>query len=357
MIAGINGYIGTALRTHLLNAGHEVFGFDNGSRDLNAAAMKAGSIVKKEIFDFELLDAACVYEDLKKYIKKNNPDTIVWLAEQPSAPFSMLSPRHCNNTLTNNIIGTMNVLNAIKEVNPEIHLIKLGTEGEYPDWIWNGKKIPEGHRMTVQHNGENWEIPTPRYFGSWYHSTKFYESYLIDYACKIWGLRATDVNQGIVYGHRNGTRLDVDYYFGTVVHRFVAQAVAGVPMTVFGEGGQTRGMICIQDSIEAIRLLIENPTGRGDFRVIHQTTKEYSVMQVAEMIKELIPSAEIKKIENPRAEMTQNKFTFDNTTLMTLRLEPTSLEEELPKLIELVKANKENIKIENLMPEDAARWK
>jgi UDP-sulfoquinovose synthase len=367
LIAGINGYMGTALYFHLKEQGHDVVGFDNGTREKNVENIGSKSIVEKAEVPHEYLDA-CNYANLRDYIEVTKPDTIIWLAEQPSAPYSMKSRNKASTTLSNNMQGALNVLYAIKEVNPDIHLIKLGTEGEFPDWLWNGKKIPEGNRMKVMLDDPNvgewemsmrtidWEIPTPRYFGSWYHFTKFSESFMMDYANRIWGLKITDVNQGIIYGHRNGTRLDADEYFGTVVHRFVAQAVAGLPLTVFGEGGQTRGMICLQNSLEALQLLSENPPKEGELRVVHQTGHEYSVKQVAEMIQKLT-DCKIDYIENPRTELPRNKFTFDTSTLDKLGLKKIKLEDELPDLIKLVEENKDRINKQVLSPKNYTQWK
>lgn len=342
LVLGADGYIGTALTPHLQER-HELELIDNGLREKNVNEVGSQSITEKDKRNYIELDVSTEYERLKEIMKQFNPDTIVHLAEQPSAPYSMSSAERSAETQRNNVIGTLNVLWAMKEVSPDAHLIKLGTEGEYPDWLWNGKHIPEGNRMVV--NGD-WEIPTPRYAGSWYHFSKLHDSMNIDYACKIWGLTATDVNQGVVYGHRNGARLDADEYFGTVINRFCAQAVTGQPLTIYGTGGQTRGFINLQNSLESIQLLAENPPNKGDFRVIHQTTKEYSVKSIAEKIQK-VTGCEIQHIENPRAEMKENNFTFDTSTLDNLGLRAITLDDELPRLLEVMEKNKENITSNN----------
>lgn len=348
-ILGQEGYIGTALTKQLNDAGYDVVGLDNMLRQENVIESGSNTVTDKRLMFSEDIDITN-YEKLEDFLSRHKPDVIVHLAEQPSAPFSMSSQKRSDQTLSNNIRGTMNVLWAMKKVCPDAHLIKLGTEGEYPDWIWNDKHIPEGHLMNI----DNWEIPTPRSFGSIYHSTKFYESHLIGYFCKVWGLTATDVNQGIVYSHRNETRLDVDQFFGTVIHRFVAQAVLGEPLTIYGTGGQTRGFICLQNSIEAIQLLAENPPKKAEFRVIHQTTEEHSVKEIAEKIQKLT-NCEISYIDNPRAEMSENTFTFDTTTLDNLGLKKITLDEELPHLIKVMTENKESIVKEALQP--TVKWK
>lgn len=375
LILGSEGYIGRALSANLRENGHEVYGVDNLSRMMNVHKVGSRSVYYEGDLigeNFQYLDISKDYQGLKKVMSELKPDAIVHLAEIPSAPYSMMSPEHSSEVIRNNTCGTMNVLWAMREVCPDAHLIKLGTEGEYPDWLWDGKHIPEGHYMKVwredvaeefvdnkipefalDEDGNpsltEWEIPVPRNFGSVYHSTKFYESFLIEYFCRVWGLTATDVNQGVVYGHRYGTRLDVDEAFGTVINRFVAQAVIGIPLTVYGKGGQKRGFINLQNSIEAIELLAKNPPEKGEFRVIHQTTQEYRVKEIAEKIQALT-GCEIQYIDNPRMEMDRNYFTFDTSTLDNLGLKEVSLDEELPRLIEVMKQNKHRIIKEAIMP-------
>lgn len=341
LILGSNGYLGNALFTSLSEKGYEVMGIDNDSRKDNVLSVGSESLTPIKNNPYYGLDI-CNYEELKDVINKFYPDTIIHLAEQPSAPFSMKSPIHAANTQQNNVIGTLNVLWAIKEVNPKIHLIKLGTEGEYPADLWDGKHIPEGANITVQYKGEDWKIPVPRGAGSFYHWSKVFDDLNIEYACKIWGLRATNIQQGVVFGHIEGTRFDTDYYFGTVINRFVAQAIAGLPLTIYGTGGQTRGFINIRNSIQAMNLFIDNPPEEGEFKVIHQTTREYSVKGIAEMIQKFT-ECEISYIKNPRIEKVANHFTFDTSTLDKLGLQEISLLQEMPRLIETVSKYKKNI--------------
>jgi UDP-sulfoquinovose synthase len=355
LILGCNGFIGTALYHHLEKQGHAIYGVDNNMREANVNFVGSRSLTPRArniSYDVDITD----YEELFKIIEKVKPDTIVHLAHQPSAPFSMIGPKFTNDTQRNNVLGTLNVLWAIKEINPKIHLVVLGTAGEYAADLWNNKKIPEGARLTVQHEGSDWEIPTPRYAGSFYHWSKVFNDFNIDYACKIWGLRATNIQQGIVYGHRHRTRFDYDYFFGTVVHRFVTQAVARKPLTVYGTGGQTRGFICLQNSIEAIELLANNPAKQGEFRVIHQSTEEYSVMDIAKMVRELT-GAKIKERVNPRVELEENKFEFVTDTLDNLGLKTIPMEEELPKLIELVSQYKGDINKKLLSMKESITWR
>ena len=289
-----------------------------------------------------------------KLIREFQPDAIVHLAEQPSAPYSMRGQKEATFTQQNNIIGTLNVIHAIKEINPKIHLIKLGTAGEYPDWLYPDMVIPEGSRIKVNYGEyKNWEIPTPRYAGSWYHFSKLHDSNNIDYACRIWGIRATDLNQAPVYGHLYDTRFDIDECFGTVVNRFVAQAVSGHPLTVYGKGGQTRGYIHIKNSMQAIELMIKNPAKQGEFRVVHQTTEEKTINQIAELVNN-VRACEIEHIENPRAEQGENKFKFEAKLLKELGLKPIPMHKEIPNMLDTVSKYRDRIDTKLFLPK--TKW-
>lgn len=378
LILGSKGYIGTALAEHLMARGDAVVGVDNDLREKNVASVGGQSVTEKEGQPAIDIDVSRQYTRLENLIRNVEPDAVVHLAEQPSAPFSMISAKHAAETQRNNIIGTMNVLWAIRKACPDAHLIKLGTEGEYPDWLWDGKHIPEGNRMKVgfyvsreelektiggkdkvrqiekisgyeEVGTKPWTIPTPRYAGSWYHFSKLHDSMNIDYACRIWELRATDVNQGVVVGHLPGTRLDVDQHFGTVANRFAAQAVLGMPMTVYGTGEQTRGFIPLRNSVEAITLLINNPPTNGEFRVIHQTTEAHSVNEIAAMVQE-VTGGKIEHIENPRKEKPSNRFTFDTSTLTNLGLRPANMREAIKQVVEVCEDNKSRIIRDSINP-------
>lgn len=353
LIAGVNGYIGTALYTHLSNLGHVVIGFDNNSREFNVRSVGGRSITEKKDIFYKEIDA-CDYDALKKFVEEFRPDTIIWLAEQPSAPFSMRNADSATSTQYNNVIGTLNILWIMREVCPDAHLIKLGTEGEYAADVWDGKVIPEGATIEVKYQKEDWKIPVPRYGGSFYHFSKIFDDYNIDYACKIWGLSCTNIQQGVVYGYRNGTRLDVDESFGTAINRFIAQAVAAIPLTVYGTGEQVRGFINLQNSLEAITLLTENPANKGEFRVIHQSTEALQIKQIAEEIQKRIDCT-INFVENPRVEKQGNTFTFDTSTLDDLGLVKIPFVDEIDNLIKVVQENKDNIPLNAINPK--TKWK
>lgn len=329
LILGSEGYIGRALKTFLKEKGHIVSGVDNGLRESMVKSIGSKSLVPvfwngSTVMDIEEYPALC---DLIRTFK---PQAIVHLAEIASAPYSMKDVGTVVHTQHNNVCGTLKVLWAIKEINPKIHLIKLGTAGEYPDWLYKNITVPEGARIKVKYQGKNWEIPTPRYAGSFYHFSKLFDSFNIDYACRIWGLNVTDINQGVVYGHRDGTRLDYDEYFGTVVNRFCVQAIAGMPLTVYGTGDQMRSFINLQNSIEAIELIMLNPA-KG-YRIIHQLTETHTINQIADMVWKYT-NCKIKRIKNPRAEMAKNKFKFEAKKLRTLGLKTKPMFNEIGFLL------------------------
>ena len=233
ILLGANGDIGVPLRNYLVEKGFFVLGIDNEIRERNVINIGSASLTHNSQPADLKIDISTDYKNLVEVIEGIRPEAIINLAQQPSAPFSMIDAEHGVETQRNNVCGSLNVLWAVKQVDPKIHVIQLGTAGEYPDWLYEGIEVPEGSRISVDYQGKPWTIPTPRYAGSWYHFSKLYSSYNADYACRIWGLRVTDINQGIVYGYMDQTRFDYDEYFGTVVNRFVTQAVAGMPICVY----------------------------------------------------------------------------------------------------------------------------
>jgi UDP-sulfoquinovose synthase len=247
----------------------------------------------------------------------------------------MIDRKHAVYTQTNNVVGTLNVLYAIAELDPAIHLVKLGTMGEYGT---PNIDIEEGW-LTVSHNGRSDRMLYPKRPGSFYHLSKVHDSHNIEFTCRIWGLRATDLNQGIVYGQqtdetarddRLATRFDYDAVFGTVLNRFVILAALGEPLTVYGDGGQTRGLIDIRDTVECIRLAAENPPSRGEFRVFNQMTEAMSVLDIAKLVADLHPNAvEVEHLSNPRVEAEEHYYKVAHTGLVELGLEPHLLSDTL----------------------------
>ena len=256
-------------------------------------------------------------------------------AEQRAAPYSMIDRKHAVYTQTNNIVGTLNVMYAIGEIDRDIHLVKLGTMGEYGT---PNIDIEEGW-LEVDHKGRNDRVLYPKRPGSFYHLSKVHDSHNLEFGCRIWGLRVTDLNQGIVYGQeteqtaldpRLATRLDYDAVFGTVLNRFAIQAVLGLPLSVYGGGTQTRAVLDIRDTVECIRLACENPADAGEFRVFNQATESFSLLEMAKVVQNSFPGqVEIEYVDNPRVEIENHHYTFTHTALESLGLEPHLLSDTL----------------------------
>jgi UDP-sulfoquinovose synthase len=305
LICGSDGYIGWPLAQYLFRKGHTIFGIDNLSRRANVAEMNSGSVIpiasvaeRKRVFqevygniDLETFDLGD-FERLKELLKRWNPDTIIHLGEMPSAPYSMVDFKHASYTHSNNVLGNLAILFAIKEVCPATHLVKLGTMGEYGQ---PSVDIPEGF-FDIEFRGKKANLMFPRQPGSWYHATKVHDTINIDFACRVWGLRSTDVMQGVVYGTQiEGmeqhpalkTRFDCDEVFGTAINRFVAQSIAKMPITLYGAGLQTKGFLPLRDSMQCLSLITENPPERGEYRVINQLEEVYELKELAEKVQKI----------------------------------------------------------------------
>jgi UDP-sulfoquinovose synthase len=362
-VLGGDGYCGWPTALHLADTGHDVVIVDNlarrewdvelGSSSLTPIASIEGRLaawheiggreIKLAIGD--LLD----WDFLSSVVETNQPDAVVHYAEQRSAPYSMIDREHAVFTQHNNVIGTLNVLFAIREIVPECHHVKLGTMGEYGT---PNIDIEEGF-IEIEHNGRRDRLPFPKMPGSFYHLTKVHDSHNIHFTSRIWGLRATDLNQGVVYGcvtpqttrdPRLVNRFDYDGVFGTALNRFCVQAALGEPLSVYGKGGQTRGFLDIRDTVRCIELAVLNPPAEGEFRVFNQFTEQFSVGELAEMVveaaKTLGVEATIEHRPNPRVELEEHYYNAKHSALLDLGLEPHKLSESL--LDSLV-----NIAIEN----------
>jgi nucleoside-diphosphate-sugar epimerase len=361
MIMGMDGYLGWTLSMYLADKGHEVCGIDNGLRRKMVAEIGSQSITPIKSME-KRLDAykKASGNDLIYYkgdltesafvnlaVKKEEPDCIVQLGQIPAAPYSMIDVDHCNFTQVNNIIGHNNILFAIKDNVPDCHLLKLGTMGEYGT---PNLDIPEGF-FEIEYRGRKDKLPFPRQPGSWYHLTKVHDTWNLMFANKIWGIRATDVMQGVVHGLNTPqmvnddllTRFDADEVFGTAINRFCAQAVIGHELTPYGKGGQTRGYLALRDSMQCFSIAIENPPKEGEYRVFNQFEETYSVNELAERVSKVAQEFDLKgkiwNIENPRLEAEEHYYNPDINHLPNLGFKPTyTLEEELritiPKLME-----------------------
>lgn len=352
LVIGGDGYCGWATALHLANKGYEVGVLDNLIRrhwdnELGVATLTPIASIQERIHKWKSVSGQDIdlfigditnYEFLQKAFRSFEPDAVVHFGEQRSAPFSMIDREHAVLTQVNNVVGTLNLLYAIKEHNPECHLVKLGTMGEYGT---PNIDIEEGY-ITIEHNGRKDTLPYPKQPGSFYHLSKVHDSHNIQFACRSWGLRATDLNQGVVYGvltEETGTdellinRLDYDGVFGTALNRFCIQAAIGHPLTVYGTGGQTRGFLDIRDTVRCIELAISNPAEAGKMRVFNQFTELFSIRDLALMVQKASQTLgikiEIQNIDNPRVELEEHYFNAKNTNLLDLGLQPHFLSEAL----------------------------
>ncbi len=371
LVLGGDGYLGWPTALHLSAAGHEVAVADNFARRGYDNELGVESLVPIEPLQTRIAvwkeltgrEIGCYIGDLTDaiftyhLISDFGPDAVVHFAEQRAAPYSMIDRHHAVYTQHNNVVGNLNLLYAIAEIDPEIHLVKLGTMGEYGT---PNIDIEEGW-LELDHNGRTDRVLYPKRPGSFYHLSKVHDSHNIEFACRIWNLRATDLNQGVVYGQqtpetardeRLATRFDYDAVFGTVLNRFVIQAVIGHPLTVYGTGGQTRGMIDIRDTVRCVQLACENPADRGEFRVFNQITEWMSVQQIAETIKAASPEdVHIDYLPNPRVELADHYYNVTHTKLIELGLQPHLLSDTLiESLFEVTKRYAHRVRAEALLP-------
>ena len=278
------------------------------------------------------------YEFLFACMKAFEPEAVVHFAEQRAAPYSMIDRRHAVFTQVNNVVGTLNLLFAIRELNPDCHLVKLGTMGEYGT---PNIDIEEGY-IEIEHNGRKDLLPYPKQPGSFYHLSKVHDSHNIMFACKTWRLRATDLNQGVVYGTVTDetaldealiNRFDYDEVFGTVLNRFCVEAAIGHPLTVYGKGGQTRGFLDIRDTVRCIEIACLNPAQPGECRVFNQFTERFSVLQIAHLVqaagRKMGLQVHVDHLPDPRVEAEEHYYNAKHSKLIDLGLKPHYLSDAL----------------------------
>ena len=345
-IAGIDGYLGWPLAQHLAARGHEVAGADRYLRRIWVDEMGSHSAIPiarmrerlagfRAAFGDKLLfreGDLCDYDFMHRMFDDFRPEAIVHLGEMPSAPYSMADVKHAVFTHVNNLVGTLNMIYLMRDLVPSAHLVKLGTMGEYGT---PNVDIPEGF-FEIEYRGRRDRLPFPKQANSWYHQTKVHDSNNVMFACKTWGLKATDVMQGVVFGTRIPemgddprlkTRLDFDQSFGTAINRFCCQAVIGDPITPYGKGRQKRGFLPLRDSMQCLRIAVENPPSSPEYRVFNQFEEVYDVVQLAENVaavaKQLGQKAEVHNMENPRKESEEHYYKPDHQNLLDLGYQPS----------------------------------
>jgi UDP-sulfoquinovose synthase len=379
LILGGDGYLGWPTAMRFSARGHEVYVVDNFSRRRWHHEQSTDSLTPirplaerieawHDVSGRDIIPFVGNIEDgefVERVVADTLPEAVVHYGEQPSAPFSMISRRHAVETQYTNVIGNLNLLFAMRDHVPSAHLVKLGTMGEYGT---PNIDIEEGF-IEIQHKGRSDVLPFPKLPGSLYHLSKVHDSHNIHFACRIWGLRATDLNQGLVYGietdetvmdERLVTRFDYDEIFGTVLNRFCVQAVIGHPLTVYGKGGQTRGCLNIRDTLQCVELAVNNPAELGEFRVFNQFTEQFSVAEFAELVKEagaeLGRDVEIQSFPNPRIEAEEHYYNATNTKLRDLGLEPHYLGAELVQsMLNTIERYKDRVILRAIAPR--TRWK
>ncbi|MDA8355790.1 MAG: NAD-dependent epimerase/dehydratase family protein [Actinomycetota bacterium] len=380
LVLGGDGYLGWPTAMYLSARGHEVTVVDNYLRRLLHMEVGSGSLVP--IAD-DLDQRASAWQELtgrqirvvvgdltdwavvQRAFLESEPDTVIHYGEIPSAPYSMTNRERCVFTQHNNIINTLNILWALRDYAPQAHLVKLGTMGEYgtPDI-----DIEEGW-IVINHNGRSDRLPFPKLPASYYHCSKVADSTNIEFACRSWGLRATDLNQGVVYGidtdetvldPRLSTRFDYDAVWGTAINRFCVQAVVGHPLTVYGGGGQTRGYLNIRDTLRCVELSTLHPAVPGEFRVFNQFTEQFSINELANLVLRAAHDfgieATIESVENPRVEKEAHYYNAKHQRLLELGLTPHLLSTELVEhMFDTIERYRDRVASSHILPK--ARWR
>jgi UDP-sulfoquinovose synthase len=371
---GGDGFCGWPLVLHLSKRGHDVAIIDNFTRrlidfELGVQTLTPIRPLPERVRAWEQLTGRVIevfvgdvrnYDFLQPIVRDFRPEAIIHLAEQKSAPYSMLDRQHAISTQVDNITGTMNVLFAIKTEVPDCHLVKLGTMGEYGT---PNIDIEEGY-IEIEHNGRKDVLPYPKQPGSFYHLSKVHDSHNIMFCCRVWGIRATDLNQGVVYGTVTDetaldevliNRFDYDEVFGTALNRFCVEAAIGHPITVYGKGGQTRGFLDIRDTVRCIEIACLNPPERGEFRVFNQFTEHFSILELAKLVREagkkLGLKVKIEHLPDPRVELEEHYYNAKHTKLQELGLKPHLLSEALlDSLLNITLRYREQVDTTQLLP-------
>jgi UDP-sulfoquinovose synthase len=379
LILGGDGYLGFPTAMHFSSRGHDVTVVDNfakrqwemeeGIEPLHVIPPLHRRLAKwREISGRDIrvhVGDLCNHRFVYNLLEEVRPEVIVHYAEQPSAPYSMQDRGKAVYTQHNNVVGTLNLLFAMKAHAPAAHLVKLGTMGEYGT---PNIDIEEGY-LTVRHNNREDTLPFPKQPGSFYHLSKVHDSHNMMFACRIWRLIATDLNQGVVYGiDTEHTTLDpqlrtsfhYDHAFGTVLNRFLVQAAIGMPLTVYGKGGQTRGFLNIRDTLRCVELAALNPAKPGELRVFNQFTEQFSVLQLAQKVQQAAKragvEAKIEHLTNPRIELEEHYYNAKHSKLIDLGLVPNLLTDgEIDRMFASVRAGAATVNSATIEPK--VTWK
>jgi len=380
LVLGADGYLGWPTCLYFSARGHEVHALDSGQKRRLLFDMGRDTLVPVPSFQDRIAawtglggnriqgwerSLSGDPEAIAGVLRIVNPDAIIHYAEQPSAPFSMMDISSVRLTQENNILGTLNLMFAVRDECPDAHILKLGTMGEYGT---PGIRIEEGW-IDVTHRGKTARMLYPKSPGSFYHLSKVHDSHNLEFGCRAWGLRVTDLNQGVVYGfgtHETGrdpslgTMLYYDDIFGTVLNRFVTQTAAGEPMSIYGKGGQTRGYLHISDTMRCVEIAALHPAKPGEFRVFNQFTETFLVRALAGMVEEAakrmdLPSC-IEHVQNPRTELESHYYEPANSGLRTLGHRPQKMTVEMvQEMLSLAIEHKDRIRVDTLTP--SVDWK
>jgi UDP-sulfoquinovose synthase len=379
MILGGDGYLGWPTAMAFRRAGHEVVAIDNYLRRKMAAETQSEALIpnprlpeRSAIFhqmtgqSIAVVEGDCCdFEFLSDQFRRFAPEAVVHYAEQPSAPYSMIGYDEARATLSNNLTATLSVIWAVLRHAPDCHIIKLGTMGEYGT---PNIDIEEGW-IDIEHKGRRDKFLFPRQAGSLYHTTKVLDTDLLWFYVRIYGLNVTDLMQGPVYGLSSdeadlhpelAPNFHYDDIFGTVVNRFLVQAVAGIPLTVYGKGGQVRGYLNLRDTLQCIALAAANPPGKGQLRILNQFTETFSVNELAERVRRVATGmglpVEIRNIDNPRKELEEHYYNPAHHGLLELGLQPHLMTDEvIAGMLERVRVHRDRIVVERILPR--VRWR
>lgn len=352
LVLGGDGYLGWPTAMAFASKGHDVCVVDNYLRRNIARETRSEALMPNpnlhdrcEIFQslfgkrIAVRIGDCVdFRFMEALFEETRPEAVVHYAEQPSAPYSMMGFGEAQRTLNNNLNATFNVIWSVIRHAPDCHIIKIGTMGEYGT---PNIDIEEGW-IEIEHNGRSDKFLFPRQSGSLYHTTKILDTDLLWFYVRTYGIRVTDLMQGPVYGistdeadsdERLTANFHYDDIFGTVVNRFLVQAVAGIPLTVYGKGGQTRGYLNLRDTLQCVELAMVNPAGKGELKILNQFTEQFTVNQLAERVRRVGKSigldVQIASIANPRKELEEHYYNATHSGLREMGLLPTLLTDEV----------------------------